>query len=171
MANINGLYNPEAEAQQDFTPLPTGDYLMQIVDSDLKPTKDNNGHYLELVMEVMDGALKGRKAWDRLNLDHPNAQAVEIANRTFSSIREATGVANPRDSQDLHYKPMIVRVESYPAGSVIAFGKRKGQTRDRDETEVRGYKKADGAVGNAPATASTPTTAPSDATPPWKRAA
>lgn len=166
MANINGLYNPEAEAQQDFAPLPTGEYLVQIVDSDLKPTKNNAGHYLELTLEVMDGPHKGRKAWDRLNLDNPNAQAVEIANRTFSSIREATGVTNPRDSQELHYKPIVIRVESYAAGSA----RKNGQVRERDESEIRAYKKAEGAAENAPAqTAAATASAPSSA--PWNRRA
>lgn len=141
MANIAGLYNPEAEAQQDFAPLPTGEYLVQIVDSDLKPTRNNAGHYLELTFEVIDGAHKGRKHWERLNLYNQNVQAVEIANRAFSAIREATGVLNPRDSQELHYKPIVIRVESFDAGST----RKNGQVRDRAESDVRAYKKAEGA--------------------------
>lgn len=163
MANIAGLYNPEAEAQQDFSPLPTGEYMAQIVDSDLKPTKNNAGHYLELTLEVMEGPYKGRKHWDRLNLDNPNAQAVEIANRTFSSIREATGVTNPRDSQDLHYKPMVIRIECFAAGTAG----RNGKVRDRDEADVKAYKKAEGAV---PAQISPANAAPTPPAP-WKRVA
>jgi hypothetical protein len=171
MANITGLYNPEAEAQQDNSPLPTGEYTVQIVDSDLKPTKNNAGHYLELTFEVLDGPQKGRKHWERLNLDNPNAQAVEIANRTFSAIREATGVLTPRTSEELHFRPLGIRVESYPAGSA----RKNGHIRERDESDVKAYRKVEGGLGNvqappAPAAASPTTTSPSSA--PWsKRAA
>ena len=71
-------------------------------DRRLRPraTKNNAGHYSELTLEVMDGPHKVPRVRDRLNLDNLNAQAVEIANRTFSSIREATGVTNPRDRRN-----------------------------------------------------------------------
>lgn len=136
MANLTGTYDANAEAQQQFDPLPTGDYPAQIVDSDMKPTKKNDGHFLELEYDVIDGPCKGRKVWVRLNLDNPNAKAVEIANRQFASIREATGVANPRDSQELHYKPHTIRVEFIKAGTT------KGtKTYDRDANEVKAWSK------------------------------
>lgn len=144
MANLYGSYDPNAEAQQDFGKLPTGDYVAQIIDSDMKPTNDNMGEYLELTYEVMDGPLKGRKHWERLNLKSQHAQVAEIANRQFASVREATCVANPRDSQELHYKPHVIRVENYPAGSLYTSGKKKGQTRYREEANIKAWKRLDG---------------------------
>ena len=35
MALLNNMYNPEAEAQQDLGKLPTGEYVAQIIHSDL----------------------------------------------------------------------------------------------------------------------------------------
>lgn len=170
MAILTGAYDPQAEAQQDLGKLPTGEYVAVIIDSDMKPTSSNNGHYLELTYEVVDGPLKGRKHWERLNLDNPNAKTVEIANRQFAAIREATGVANPRDSQELHNKPHVIRIEFYPAGSA----KRNGQVRDRDEAEIRAWKKLEGGVGNAPAAAAASAPAataasPSEQPPPWAK--
>ena len=175
MANINGLYDTNAEAQQDFGALPTGEYLVQIIDSDMKPTKNNAGHYLELVREVMDGPHKGRKHWERLNLDNPNVQAVEIANRAFASIREATGVANPVDSRDLHFKPHVIRIDTLPAGSARS----NGTVRDRDEANIKAYKRAEGVTGgpgNVPPQSSTaPNAGATSASPsnaaPWQRKA
>ncbi|QQP96472.1 DUF669 domain-containing protein [Lysobacter enzymogenes] len=171
MANLTGAYDPNAEAQQDFAPIPTADYLARIVESDMKPTSGNTGHYLELVEEIMEGEYKGRKLWIRLNLDNPNEKTVEIANRQFASIREATGVANPRDSQELHNKPHMIRVEFYPAGSEIIYGSKKGQKRDRDTNEVKSWRKPEVGSGNVnPSASSTPspTPAPSDNAP-WLR--
>jgi len=144
MANLTGTYDANAEAQKDLGKLPTGDYVAQIIDSDMKPTGDKRGHYLELTYEVIEGPLKGRKHWERLNLDNPNDKTVEIANRQFASVREATGVANPRDSQELHYKPHVIRIEFQPEGSVITYGSKKGQKRDRDEASIKAWRKWDG---------------------------
>lgn len=162
MANISGKYNPEAEAQQDFSPLPSGEYLAQIVDSDMKPTKKNDGEYLELEYVILEGDFKGRKAWARINLDNPSDKAVEIAQRQFASVREATGVAAPRDSQDLHYKPHLIRVEFIPAGTT----QKNGYTTTKDSSEIKGWSKAEG-VAQAAAPSSTParTAGPQ----PWQR--
>lgn len=169
MAMLTGTFNPNAEAQQDFSPIPSGEYLAHITDSDMKPTAQNNGHYLELVYEITDGEAKGRKLWLRLNLDNPNEKTVEIANRQFAAIREATGVANPKQSEELHYKPHVIRVEMFPAGSPYQYGSKKGQPRERAENEIKGWKKADGA---APAAPSAPAAATNAGASPWaKRAA
>lgn len=165
MANISNLYNPEAEAQADFSAIPTGEYPAVIVDSDMKPTKKNDGQYLELVHEITAGDFKGRKVWGNLNLDNPNAQAVEIANRQMASIREATGVMNPTDSQQLHYKPMVIRVEFIPAGTT----QKNGYVTTKDANEIKAWKKAEGAVVSQPAQQPAANQATGTTTPPWQR--
>lgn len=155
MANLYGAYDPNAEAQQDLGKLPTGEYVAQIIDSDMKASA-NGGQYLALTYEVTEGPYKGRKHWENVNLYNDNPQVVEIANRQFASIREATGVAAPRDSQELHYKPHVIRIEFYPAGSIITGGRKKGQPRDRDEATIKAWKKLDGSASastGAPAAA------------------
>ena len=171
MANLTGKYDPNAEAQQDLGKLPTGEYLAQIIDSDIKPNSNNNGEYAEFVYEVMDGPLKGRKHWQRITLDNPNGKAVEIGNRQFASLREAVGVMNPRDTQDLHYKPNVIRIEFQPAGSVYTSGAKKGQPRQYDEAEIKAWKKAEGDVGNVAGgvSAADATTASPSSAAPWNR--
>lgn len=169
MAKLFGTYDPNAEAQQDLGKLPTGDYLARIIESDMKPTNGNTGRYLELVYEVIEGPMKGRRHWERLNLENENADTVAIANRQFASVREATGVLMPNDSQELHNKPHMIRVEFYPAGSQYTAGKRKGQTRDRDEAVIKSWKKPDGAVPSAAAVGESVAGESADSTPPWKR--
>ena len=159
MANLTGKFNPEAEAAADFSAIPSGEYLAHVVDSDMKPTKKNDGEYLELVHEILDGEFKGRRIWANLNLDNPNAQAVEIANRQMASIREATGVLNPTDSQQLHYKPMVIRVDFTPSGTT----QKNGYTTNKDTNEIKSWKKAEGVASTAPAA--------TGAKPPWQRAA
>lgn len=167
MGNLSGKYDPNAEAQQDFGKWPTGEYAVQIVDSDVKPNNSNTGEYAELVYEAIDGPLKGRKLWCNVTLTHTNQVAQDIGQRQMASIREATGVHAPQDTQDFHYKPHVIRVEFYPTGSVITSGKKKGQTRDRDENEVKAWKKLDGAMGNAPTQPTAAATGASPSSPPW----
>lgn len=165
MANLFGSYDETAEAQAEFSAIPTGEYFAAIVDSDMKPTKKGDGEFLELTYQVLDGPQKGRKVWSRLNLKSPNVQAEEIANRQFASIREVTGVSNPRDSQELHNKPHIIRVEFIPAGTT----QKNGYVTERDGNDVKGWKKAEGYVATNSAQSSAPAAnnQPASSTPPW----
>ncbi len=98
------------EPQSSFEPLPTGDYPVIIKDSEMKPTKNGLGSYLELTLEVIDGNAKGRLVWDRLNLENQNHVAVEIAQKQLSAICHAIGKLNIADSSELHNIPLVAKV-------------------------------------------------------------
>lgn len=164
MAQIGHFDATNVAPAEDLAPFPVGEYTMQIVDSDVKPTKNNNGHYAELVFEVTEGECKGRKVWTRLNLDNPSPKAVEIAQRELSAICHAAGVLQVNDTQALHYKPMLVRVD---------IEQRDGYS-PRNITKA--YKALAGGAGNGqPATAATTSapaaTAASPSSPPWAQKA
>jgi len=148
----------------DISPVPSGEYVAIIVDSDMKPTKSGNGQYLELVHELVDGPFRGRKVWGRLNLSNPNAKTVQIAQEQLSSICHATGVMQVQDSQQLHNRPLVIRVEFVPAD---------GQQRQRDGNEIKAWKRYEGAGATPPAASAQPTaaapTAANNTLPPWQR--
>jgi hypothetical protein len=110
MADLSGFDATQVEPAGSFEPIPAGTYAAVITDSDMKDNKAGTGKYLELVIEIIDGEHKGRQVWDRLNLQNPNAKAVEIAQRTLSAICHAVGVMQPKDSGELHNKPMSITV-------------------------------------------------------------
>ena len=120
MAGLN--FNAQQhEPQQAFENLPVGWYVAQMVESEMKPTASATGSYLECTFEVIaPQQFAGRKLWDRLNLNNPNEKAVEIANQTLSAICHAVNVMQVQDSQQLHHKPLEVKVgmnkptEQYP---------------------------------------------------------
>jgi hypothetical protein len=97
-----------------FELFPVGKYVVQIVGSEMRPTKDGGGQYLWLELDVLEGPLTGRKLFDRLNLVNASAQTVEIAQRTLSAICHATGRLQVQDSADLHLIPMIADVTIKP---------------------------------------------------------
>ena len=95
----------------EFEALPAGEYEVVIVESTEKVTKAGTGKYLELQMQVLRPAKHdGRFVWDRLNLINPSEKAVEIARGTLSAICRAVGVLTPKDSAELHNRPLVARV-------------------------------------------------------------
>jgi len=115
MASLGQTFDAEAvPPAADFEPLPVGDYRVEIVASEMRATKDGNGNYLWLEMQILDGEYANRKIWDRLNLDNANAQAVEIAQRTLSAICHAVGKLRVDDSEELHQIPFVAKARLVP---------------------------------------------------------
>lgn len=118
-----------AEAQiSSFEPIEKGIYKAMITFSELKATKARTGHYLELTFEIVDGEHKGRCIWHRLNLDNPNATAVEIAERDMASIGRACNLQSVTDSTQLHSVPMDIKVaidsgsaDYKPSNKIVGF--------------------------------------------------
>lgn len=110
MGNLSGFDANKYEPQSSFDALPAGWYEAFIANSEKKPTKAGTGEYLQLELEIMGPSHAGRKVWDRLNINNPNDQAVQIALATLSSICRAVGVMTPKDSAELHNKPLMVKL-------------------------------------------------------------
>ena len=164
MAQLNQNFDAnQVDPTNHFDPVPAGEYPVMIVDSEMKPTKSGSGEYLQMELEIIDGPYKGRKAWDRLNLNNPNQTAVEIAQRTLSQICHAVGVLNVTDSVELHNKPMIARLSYRPAEGQFDAG-----------NEVKGYKAMSGQPAQQQAAptqqqAAQPTAAPTAQKPAWAK--
>ena len=75
MANLGTTFDASSvEPTVSFEVLPPGKYLVQIVNSEMRPTKDGLGRYLHIELDVLDGPHAGRKLFDRLNLVNGNPQ-------------------------------------------------------------------------------------------------
>ena len=151
MADLRGFDANQVEPSTAFDPIPAGKYLAVITDSEMKPNKAVTGHYLQRAFQVREGDFKGRFLWARLNLDNPNATAVQIARAELSAVCRAVGVLAPNDSADLHNLPLVIDVRC-----------KKRPDTGEITNEIKGYtKKESPTPPAAPATANT--------TPPWKR--
>ena len=99
------------EDDRNFDPLPAGDYQMQVIETDVKATKANNGdQQLVLTLEVISGPHANRRVWDRLNIRNHNADAQRIAQRALADLCLAVGITTLRNTEDLHFKPFVGRV-------------------------------------------------------------
>ena len=134
----------QVEANDSFEPLPEGDYQVIVDHSEFRDTKAGTGKYLHLELTVVDGPGKGRKIFDNLNLENPNAATVEIAQRQLAGLVQACGKVKITDSSELHNKPVIANLKVRPASN--------GYDASND---VRFYKKIPDAV-YTPASSGTP---------------
>jgi len=128
--------------------IPAGWYNAQMTASEMKPTSDGTGAYLQAEFTVLSGDYAGRKLFDRINLQNKNPVAVEIGYKTLSAICHAVGVIQVQDSQQLHGRPLQLKVSLRAAGPG-ADGKHYEAS-----NEVKGYKGMDGAgvpMAGAPA--------------------
>ena len=153
MANLN--FNAhEVEPATEFEPLPAGKYLAAITESEMKPTKNGGGSYLQFTFQILEGSCKGRSVWARLNLQNPNPTTVQIARGELSAICRAVGVMTPRDSVDLHNLPLLLTVKC-----------KNREDNGELTNEIKGYEPK----GTAPAVGQPQQAPVTSNTPPWKR--
>ena len=99
-------WDPSQSAGQ----LPIGRHKVIIEDSEVKATKANDGGYLALTLQVIEGPSAGSTGIMRLGIYSQNQKAVEISHRQLSAICHAIGVFNVQDSAQLHNIPFMVEV-------------------------------------------------------------
>jgi hypothetical protein len=112
MADLGNVFDPNEVPEDDrnFEPLPAGEYVCQVIESDLEELKSGKGDALKLTIEVIEGPHANRRLWDRLNIRHDNATAQSIAQRALADLCQAVGVGAIRDSEELHYKSFVARI-------------------------------------------------------------
>jgi len=152
--------------------IPAGWYVFLIKNTYQKPTKAGTGSYIAYELECQDPNHKGRVLTERLNVDNPNQQAVEIAYGTLSAMCHATGRLQIASNTDL--------LGSYLEAKIVV---RSGETGPDGKTyepsnEIKGYRAPQGVAGvagvapapSAPPSApapSAPPSAPAPSAPPW----
>jgi len=133
MAMLPGAFNSEEhEEMGTFEVLPADWYVSMIQESTIKPTKkaleEKNGNdelpadqysglRLNLKFKIMGGEFDGRTLFEGLNIKNPNAQAVEISQKTLTSICKAVGKVSINDSEELHGIPMKIKLGIKPASA------------------------------------------------------
>jgi hypothetical protein len=113
MANLANMPQ-EDYVSDDFELLPAGVYPVKITASELATTKSGNGQLLKLTLQVIEGPGGGRMVWESLNIIHTNAEAQKIGQRQFAQLRAALGLGAVSDSEELHDRPLRIRLKIEP---------------------------------------------------------
>jgi hypothetical protein len=75
----------KVEASNGFDPLPEGEYACLITKAEEKPCK-NDGIQLVVEFKVIDGKLKNRTLFHRINLKNANERAAQIGAGQLSAL-------------------------------------------------------------------------------------
>ena len=91
-------------------PIPEGEYLAEVVETDIRETKKKNGYYTLVKWEVAEGDHLGRWLFEYHNHANPSKKAVEIAERNLKKICNAFGIDGFDDTDELMGKRAILSV-------------------------------------------------------------
>jgi len=145
MADLTDLgFDANNVEPNSFDLIPVGEYDAVIVKSEVKKTNDGTGRYLNLQLQILNGPYQNRTLFDLLNLWNKNDKAQQIAKGTLSAICRAVNVLTPKDTSELHNKPLRVSV-----------GVQKGSgDYPEDKNKIKAYKpRQSGPAPSAPSAA------------------
>ena len=108
----------ETESKEYTLALP-GKYKVEIIDSSEEISAAGN-RYLKLKLSIMEGPHKGTWIWDNLNLYHPTESVQGLARQILGTISKACGIIGPKDTSELHYKPLFALLDVEPEGDYPA---------------------------------------------------
>lgn len=110
MATIGSSYDPDPAPAVGYTPLPAGEYVLEMCETDYRPNAEGTGMLLACKAQIVGGEYDGRPFYINYCLEHEDDQAQEIGQRDFAGLRRATGVLSPNDSAELHWIPFRVKI-------------------------------------------------------------
>ena len=87
----------------DFQPLPDGEYLMSIDYAEIMETKSARGEHLKLelvVLESPDGANQNRRVFQYHMIRHDNEATQRIGREYIEELARAIGLPEPMNIQD-----------------------------------------------------------------------
>lgn len=141
MALLPNVFVPEDAESMEFTTLPAGWYVAEIVKSELKDTKDRAGKYVALKFKILEDAeidgeevkSEGRFVFTNLNIVNKSETAVRLARSDLKAICEAVGhTGELEDTVDLHNIELQIKLSVKAATSEWP-----------EKNEVKGYKAID----------------------------
>lgn len=93
-----------------FSPIPAGDYTVQVTGSELKSTKDGTGQYLKVTFDVLGPAYQGRKLFQNYNIFNKSANAERIGRSQLKALTTAIGLDTLRDTDEIIGCRVLVHV-------------------------------------------------------------
>ena len=169
MAFLDVEFSPEelkAAGENRFELLPAGNYIAQIVKSEIKVNKDGFGSRLSMQFQITDGDKRGRTLFQDVTMKNQNETAMKIGREQLAQLARACGLTRVQDSAQLHGIEMQIRV-------AIREDK-TGQYEPRNE--IKRFEPLGSQGQAAPASHAAPVapvapTAPAGRAMPWKRGA
>ena len=142
MPQLPEVFNASEEQTMEdgFQPIPPSWQIAAITNSEFKDASRGNGKFLKLAFKILEGEHKGRMIWSNLNLIHTNETTKQIAKRELASICQALDLDSVLDSEELHGKPLKIKVvirpetTKYPASNTIKAYKSVDEVTEEEDT-------------------------------------
>lgn len=109
--NLSKVDLSNVEARKPFEVMPTGWYPAEIESIEEQDNSNTEGSHLFLTACISEGLYKGRKLFDRINVNNPNQTTVDIAFQTLKSIYNACGKVRVKSSDELLGIPLKLHVK------------------------------------------------------------
>jgi len=171
MASMQGYdQGAQPEERKKFDIMPRGDYVGQIVESEIKPNRSGTGQVMHLTWELLNEGFKGRKVWQYINVQHGSSpEAHRIGQVELANLKAALGFhGTVPDTLVLHSKACGLELE-------VEIG--EGKYAGKDKNIVAGFFPAmtfgnraatgPGVAAQAPAQVAAPAPAPVAPTMVW----
>jgi hypothetical protein len=153
MARFDDVFNVDDLPEVDYSPLPAGEYTVEIKSAELKQTKSGTGQLLNVGYQVIGETQTGRMIFGNLNVRNANPKAEEIGRQQMGSLMRACGLAKLQDTDQLIGCNLKVKVTIRKSDE---YG---------EQNEVKGWKALHGSVPSSPKKETAPWSAPTDGTP------
>lgn len=127
MASLSDLGLKDVKANVGFDVIPPGEYPAVVTKSEMKPTRDGTGQRLNLTVQICSGPFQNRLVFDGLNVKNKSAQCQAIGLSQLKALCVAVNVPDPKVSEELHDKAMIVKLKigkdqnGNPNNEVVAY--------------------------------------------------
>lgn len=113
--DLSKFYASEEPESLERTPVPAGHYLAVISDTESKLTRKaqesgnkNDGFYLSITFDIIEGPCQGRKVFHNVNLLNQSEKAVQIGRHELAAIYRALGLENVKTDEELRDKPLMI---------------------------------------------------------------
>ena len=144
---MGGAFDPSQYEARDNSPLPVGEYPLEIEKAEVRRTKNGEGLGANITFDVAGPTHTGRKVFVWFNLRHSNEVAEKIGQSEFAALCKAVGLVAVQDTDELLGKTFL--------------GKVGIDKKDPTANRILAYKPLDGQSAPAPRQAAQPVAAQS----------
>ena len=141
-----------ATLDREFTLLPDGEYIAQIISTEKKQTRSGED-YLQISWQIIDGPHTRRQLFDSLYIYSPEkVKQLEFHRQRLFFITRACGLERISDTSELHHKPcrLTVRHDEYNGRTRNVISKYQPVTRITETQPQAAQQKADTFDGDLP---------------------
>ena len=130
----------EIETEDGFSPLKPGNYLMQVIGSDVQPNKKGTGEFVKLEIEILEPNA-GRMIFEYFNIKHEVEATQKIGQQNLKVIQKLTKLNKFDESEQCHnipfYADILIKAgnlksdgsgEKWPDSNGIDFSAMKNKT-------------------------------------------